>query len=208
MKKTLFVFLLSVAGSLPLQADNFQGVDTKALNKAYGELMQNPASPALQRAFFNQFPSTWGMYNDVYRYSTRPGFDDTMYFAAAQHVEALKNLDTIDRKEYYGKLIHIGIGGRWMADAPNYLRTLLMDLLDNHTAAFFQSLSTNSAAQQLLFWRFVWENPVKDESLAERYDRLKQTMGQKYPREVKTMGVAYEYFFGELPMGPDDADEY
>ena len=49
---------------------------------------------------------------------------------------------------------------------------------------------------------------MKDESLAERYDRLKQAMRQKYPREVKTMGIAYEYFFGELPMGPDDADEY
>ena len=208
MKKMLVVLWLFIAGGLSLQAGNFHGVDTMALNKAYRELMRDPSSPALQRAFFNQFPSTWGMFYDLYRYSTRPGFDDTMYRAARLHVDALEKLDAIDRKEYYSKLINIGIGGGWIADAPNYLKMLLEKVLNDHTAAFFQVLSTNSAARQLLFWRFIWEKPVKHEGLTEMYNRWKKAMEGQYPQEVKTMGVAYDYFFGELPMGPGDDDEY
>ena len=131
----------------------------------------------------------------------------SMYRAAQFHVDALKKLDAIDRKEYYSKLINIGIGGGWIADAPNYLKMLLEKVLNDHTAAFFQVLSTNSAARQLLFWRFIWEKPVKHEGLTEMYNRWKKAMEGQYPQEVKTMGVAYDYFFGELPMG-DDSDEY
>ena len=207
MKKILVILGLFIAGGLSLQAGDFHGVDTMALNKAYRELMRDPSSPALQRAFFNQFPSTWGMFYDLYRYSTRPGFDETMYRAARLHVDALEKLNTIDRKEYYSKLINIGIGGRWIADAPNYLKMLLKKVLNDHNAAYFHVLSTTHAARQLLFWRFIWENPVKHESLTEMYDRWKKAMEGQYPQEVKTMGVAYDYFFGELPMG-DDSDEY
>lgn len=207
MIKKIVLILLFIAGGLPSKAD-YIGVDTAALNKAYRELMQDPSSPTRQRTFFDLFPSTWPMFYNLYRYSTRPGFDETMYRAARFHVDALGKLNTIDRKEYYSKLIHIGIGGRWIADAPNYLKTLLERLLNDHTEAFFQVLSANSPAQQLLFWRFMWENPVKHESLTEMYNRWKKAMEGQYPQEVKTMGVAYDYFFGELPMGLGDSDEY
>lgn len=206
--KRIILILLFIAGGLSSKAVDYIGVDTAALNKAYRELMQDPSSPTLQRTFFDLFPSTWPMYHNLYRYSSRPGFDLMMYHAAWGHVGALEELNTIDRKEYCSKLIHIGIGGSWMADAPNYLEMLLERLLNDHTGVCFQVLSAKSPAQQLLFWRFIWESPVKHEKKTEMYNRLKKAMEKNYPQEVKTMGVAYDYFFGELPMGVDDYDDY
>ena len=207
MKNLLFSFFLLIS-YLPCLGQSNYGVNVKAFNNAYMSLKKNPSSVPLQKAFLDQFPSTWDAFYATYRFSNHPNFDDTMYRTANAHIEMLDKLNGIDRPTYYAKLINILVGGFWDADAPSLLKSIVEKALDKDSEGFFKMISSNSAARQMLFWQFMWENPIKSSTLATRYNRLKQTMSARYPKEVKTMSIAYDYFGGEIPVRLNDNNVY
>ena len=55
---------------------------------------------------------------------------------------------------YCDKLIVISIGGRWEADAPNYLQLVVRKTMQKKSEVMFQRLSLLRQEDVFSFWRF------------------------------------------------------
>ncbi|MEG1580474.1 MAG: hypothetical protein RR386_04355 [Bacteroidaceae bacterium] len=165
------------------------------LSNAYLALQENPTSANAQKAYFEAFPSTW---MDFYQTYGTP--NENLYGQYQEQIAYLGKLNTIKRDAYIDKLTKVVIGGFWDADATSEIRSLIKSEIDKGAAAFFAQLSKKIPAQQMLFWQFYWQSPIKKDSVKKHFEKLKQEAKAKYPKEVSTMGIAYKYFYGQLPM--------
>ena len=197
MKRFSLIIALWAGSLLPATAQS-PARDQGGLASAYAKLNGNSSSAESQRAYFQAFPQNWSDYMQAFGYNkAAPG--QNLYRAAGDYVQAFGHLKDVPKAEYYKKLIGITYNGYWEADAPNYLKGLVTEALDNDTDAFLAVLSKQTRAEQMLFWQYVWQNPVKHQNLTQRYQKLKEKMNGSYPEEAKTMTTAYDYFFGEMP---------
>lgn len=150
MKEPWFSLLLFCTAILAAQ----NNIDTLRLNSAYRELVQNPKSVELQKEFLAAFPNTWKVFLSTYDFC--PQKDLTMYNLGYDHiVNGLGKLVTLlPDSVYCDKLIGISIGGRWEADAPNYLQLVVRKTMQKKSEVMFQRLSLLRQEDVFSFWRF------------------------------------------------------
>ncbi|MDR3118602.1 MAG: hypothetical protein LBU44_04180, partial [Mediterranea sp.] len=138
MKKRISFSLIALFATILMQAQCYP-VDVAKLEAAYQALTKNPNALKRQQDFFNAFPSTWMEYILTYRYPyPRRKNDETMYYDALKHVEALKNLTLIPDSIYCEKLVDLAVGGKWDAEAASHLKILLFRTMENRRDAMFK----------------------------------------------------------------------
>jgi hypothetical protein len=120
------------------------------LTEYYKQAIQYPDSCEIQRKFFSVFPESFKELQSLYGYDEEPAI---LYDSNYEHIENLFNkLICISKEEYYLKLIRIGIGGHWDADAvfwfqnqlrnkvledPRFTTEILREFQDNEIESFF-----------------------------------------------------------------------
>ena len=196
MKKYFFPLLILLAIiSLECKAQTF-AVDTARLNKAYRELMRQPKNIKLQKAYFDAFPNTWNEFISTYQYSPRKGYDLTMYRLAPDHIDALATrVNQINDTIYCRKLVDVSVGGMHSADAPNYLGEALHKVMWKKMDVMLYVISQMRRGHQMQFWQFYWSNCVPSEPLEAEYKRMLKLNEDFFPKEMKIMKIAYEYFY-------------
>lgn len=196
MKKitlAILFFTLMSFGSVKAQ---FLTVNTFKLNKAYRELMKSPNNAERQKAFFEPFPSTWKEYINLYDHVSKEGYDLTMYKLAYNHVKCLaENMTLIPDSEYCSKIVGVSIGAMHGADVPNYLQSLLHEVMLKKKDAMLKELSKLRKGYQMLFWQFYWSNSVESKEVEEEFNRFYKMNIKTYPKQMAIMKVAYTYFY-------------
>lgn len=171
-------------------------VDTAKLNASYRALMASPNTLERQKAFFDAFPGSWGEFIGTYQYVPEKNDDLTMYSHAFEHIEALKTKVTlIEDSVYCEKLVHIAIGMPYEADAPNHFQSLLHNVMWRKMDGMLNAISKLRRGHQMQFWQFYWSNPVKSKDLETEYQRLLKLNSDTHPEQMKTMEIAFQYFY-------------
>jgi hypothetical protein len=95
----------------------------------------------------------------TYQFMRGKNYDLTMYSLCDKHIEVLlKICPAIPDSVYCDKLISLSIGGRWDADAPSALKTVLHKAMLMKTQSMFDRLSKQTRGFQLRFWQFYWSS--------------------------------------------------
>ena len=191
-------------------------VDTAKLNQACRDLMNNPKTFQLEKAFFDAFPSSWMEFILTYQFHPGKNYDMSMNFLYSEHISAFGKLSFIPDSTYCDKLINLAIGGKWFADYVSSLQTVIHNTMDEKTAMFFSRLSKRSSGYQLRFWMFFWSSfyhPEDGGSLGQlgidypvACEKYKNKMGKTYPENVKIMETALPFALGEI-LWPYGAEE-
>lgn len=190
--KIVSAFLLLLISTV-----SFGKVNIATLNDVFKELQQNPSSASIQKKYFDAFPSNWMDFYTTYNYDKSK---QNLYDQAEKQIKAFGLLKTIAQDTYVDRLFTLVLGGSYDADAPSYLRSLIVNKVESDPKAFFSYLTKKTPAKQMLFWQFFWENSCKDSSLQKRYDNLFKSMKTSFPKETETMRIAFNYFYGEMPL--------
>ncbi|NMB50038.1 MAG: hypothetical protein GX997_06215 [Bacteroidales bacterium] len=189
----LIIFVLSVTANAASQTFP---VDTAKLNTSFRELVSSPNTIERQKAFFEAFPNTWTEFMMTYQYNSENNYDLTMYNLAQKQIEALGGRVTLIKDSIYcKKLVNIAVGGELEADAPNYYQTLLHKTMWHRMDGMLEAISKLRKGHQMQFWQFYWSNPVKSKQIETEYNRLLKLNIDAYPEEMKTMKIAFEYFY-------------
>ena len=176
------------------KAQYFQ-VDTAKLNTAYIEFAKSPHSQEKQEAFFNAFPCNWNEFITTYGFCSKNGYDLTMYNAAHSHIEALGSISLVNDTAYCRKLVNIAVGGTYDADAPNYFKSLLHRVMHGKMDAMLYAVSQLRKGHCMQFWQFYWSSNGKSDELEKEFARLYELNVGKYPDMMKTMEIAFHYFY-------------
>lgn len=175
-------------------------IDTLKLKSAYRELVQNPSSEENQKKFFNAFPNSWKAFLWVYDYY--PNGDLTMYKLGYDHImNGLGKLITlIPDSVYCDKLIRLSVDGRWDADAPTYLQTILWETMQKKPEVMFKRLSLLWEGDVFPFWYFFFHTLHTTKEDVAMYGELKLKMQKKYPSIVKDMDIAFSVASGKASI--------
>lgn len=192
--KRVFFFVLFFTTFFSAAIAQYFPIDTARLNRTYRSLLQDTQSRELQMDFFNAFPNNWYEYYNTYKYCSKEGYDLSMYSKANEHIQALEKCTTINDTLFCKKLIHLSVGATLDTDAPNYLKEIIHNTMESHECVFLYCLSQIMKGHQMQFWQFYWANAVYKEELEKEFKELYNRNKEKYPRQMKIMSVAFEYF--------------
>jgi hypothetical protein len=201
--KTSFISVLLILFGTNIYSQYFP-VDTMKLNHAYNEMVNDPHNFAKEKTFLDAFPSTFSEYLMVYQYHPDPNYDLSMYFKCSDHVlKGLASLSLIPDTIFCEKLIKLSLNGRWNADAPNYLKMVLHQVMEKKTESLFHSLSEMEVGQQFSFWYFYFSSLYAKEVDTAHFLQIKMKMSNKYPIEVKEMEEGYNSGMGKAFLFED-----
>ena len=195
MKKVFMICLLLFWLIASKSYAQYFPVDTAKLNTAYRELVKYPNTLKCQKAFLNAFPNTWTEFNLTYLYSANKKYDLTMYSLAHKHVDILEKITLVPDSVYCSKLVGIAVGAELDADAPNYFQTLLHNVLWKRTDGMMKEISRLRRGHQMQFWQFYWSTILTEKRLEDEYRRFLALNAATYPKEMKIMSIAFEYFY-------------
>jgi hypothetical protein len=140
MKIKSFFLLTFLSLSLLAKAQCFP-VDTLKLNTTYRLLEKNPGNEELKKQFFDSFPNTWFDFISTYGYSSREGYDLSMYFMVNKHLDALGSQSSkVSDAAYCKKIVSLAIGAILDADGQNALHGLEHVVMKNKTKAMMSNV--------------------------------------------------------------------
>ncbi|MFT4073147.1 MAG: hypothetical protein QM654_14635 [Dysgonamonadaceae bacterium] len=204
MKNKIIGILFFITTLSPTIDAQYFPVDTAKLNSSYRELVNKPNTLVRQKNFFDAFPSTWMEFTMTYQFLPYSDYDLTMYHLGYNHVRALGERVTLIKDSLYcNKLVRLAIGGTWFADAPNYLKSLLHQMMWKRMEGMLKVISGLRKGNQFQFWLFYWSNLVDSKVLKTEFERLLKLNADVYPEEMKIMSVAFEYFYDGITI-PED----
>ncbi|HEY9533071.1 MAG TPA: hypothetical protein VIQ77_00980 [Mucilaginibacter sp.] len=137
-----------------------------------------------QLQFFDAFPDSFKQLNKLYADKDGP-----LSSVAHEHIYLFNGLNNINDTLYYKKIISIGIGGHWDADAIDFFQQGLRNkILGNPelTATILKNLSTKKI---LSFWRFYFDGPHPKKQLQEPLQRMKFINNKIYNLMVQAQTV-------------------
>ena len=201
--RTLLIAIL-LCCICPQSYSQYFPVDTARLNKTFAVLIAGPNTPENQKAFLDAFPSTFSEFMMVYQFVPDPQYNLAMYNKAHQHIlEGMGKLSLIPDSTYCDKLINLSFGGRWDADAPNYLKMVLHNTMQARHNVMFKCLTGKIPGQQFSFWYFYFNSLyVKKDGIAD-YQQLRKLMNSTYPALVPEFDAAYLASYGKAFIRDD-----
>ena len=149
---------------------------------------------ALKR-YFKLFPSEFKTFQYVYGYQEdvrgktiqRPFVRHTLY----EFLPELKSV--IPAKEYYEKMLSVGVGGTWDADEVSILQKHLRDLVTENIQLSLEVLERKSEKKIRSFWHFLFDGPHPDDPINRKlYDSLYLSIGRLSPQIAEQLKLAYE----------------
>ncbi|MDP4206499.1 MAG: hypothetical protein Q8859_10960 [Bacteroidota bacterium] len=174
-RNTVLVFLIMLLfiHSIPSRG---QSDDTKLKNrrnqiealKAYYNKSHGKDSIEYQKLFFAAFPSDFSTFNSIYGYSDKKG-PMPLYDTYEENISFLCKLDAIySTKEYYNKLIILGINGQWDADAVEYLQECILSHINENPDLTIALLKQHNTKEIRSFLRFLFDGPHPDNKYVKR----------------------------------------
>lgn len=155
MKILIIIFTLAPALTLACFDSDYekQLKELKALAPSVST--EAPTRGSLTQ-FFNAMPTNFSCFNRLFGYSekTSPLYFEPQLISLFPQFEGVVADD-----EYMEKLVSLAINAKWEADQTGALQHAVRRLLDNHTAAFIQSIEGYDKKSQESIWSFIFGGP-------------------------------------------------
>lgn len=158
MKKIIIISVVLLHSCLLFgQVSDYLFISSDTISKVSEELSRlfeiNNKSRDDSVAFFKCFPSTFSLFKAIYDYGS------PLYEESYSHIEFFFSNISVDESQMIDKLIGLSIGGRWDADAINYLSKGTRDFVNSHISATVSVLQNKSEIESYLFWLFIFDSP-------------------------------------------------
>ena len=149
----------------------------ESLKDAYSKAQGND-STRYKKLFFTLFPSNFVSFNSIYGYSDKSG-SMPLYSLYEKHISLFCKLNASQPpKEYFNKLIKLGINGRWDADAVNALQDCILSHVNENSTLTITLLKQFKDIEIRSFWRFLFDGPHPDNKNVKRqFDTLYKAVG-------------------------------
>lgn len=130
--------------------------------------------------FFEVFPDSFELFEQIYGY--RPPIDtlntlyyeNTLYFESYNHLKLFCELrNVINKEDYYKKIIKLGIGGYWDADAINYLQHCIYKCINENLPLTIKTLKSFTDDEIESFWYFIYDGPLRTKNLPVNIEDIK-----------------------------------
>ena len=159
-------------------------------------LYYNPNNKKEKQNFLKLFPSTWREIKNIYIDDSSPYYEEF-----AIHLETLRKVEmSISVKAYYERIIDIFLQTDDEEDFVGLTKTLEKSLLFDMNAALYPTsdnaetilsvLSKHSRADQLEFWRKVFQGEV----LPDGFSSFKDTIKSLYPDMMEMLYDGRKYY--------------
>ena len=170
----------------------------KTLDMYATEAMGNEETAKVERAlilYFQVFPSDFSTFQQVFGY-LRDGRGRFLAKPPVNHtlVGILPKLKTtIPTKEYYDKMLSVGVGGDWDADEVSYLQHHLREIVAENVPLSVEVLRKHKAMEIISFWYYLYDGPHPDHPInREHYNNLHHSINDLDPRIAELLKQAYE----------------
>lgn len=172
---TIFAASISDAHAINLNnptKDNLQ-IKADSLKQLYTLATCSHVNKAIyEKQFFDEFPATFNQLNDLY--GDKENKPAILNNEAENHIIGLFNkITSVNDTVYYGKIIGIGIGGLWDADAVNYFQHGLRERVENNVALTIYLLKKLKAADIKSFWFFYFDGPHPKKQIPDALEKVK-----------------------------------
>lgn len=160
----MFVVLIGLLSFNEGIAQHFLRAYDQKLDSLYRVLIEDPESVQKQQEFLDCFPANFEDFQKTYGYDPGYSKNDPMYELSPEHIfKGLARLNKLSDTVYYTRLIHLSIGGKWDADAVNYLQSVLQEKVEQQPALVFALLSKYPLEKIYSFWYFYFNSlhPLK-----------------------------------------------
>ena len=148
--------------------------------------------------FFNAFPSTFSEFEQLYGFSDQLG-EQPLYRKYEGHLQYFLHCPEISSRARLEKLIGIGVGGRWDADATAMIQDASYDLIKESPTEACEILNGLPDSQASSFWYFVLDGPhPKDRATIERMNVLKNALGNE-TKQLRLLTVQYQELIRNPP---------
>ncbi|MDN5355826.1 MAG: hypothetical protein PWQ43_768 [Rikenellaceae bacterium] len=127
-----------------------------------------------KKQFFEGFPDSFELFEQIYGY--RPPIDTlyTLYFESYNHLNLFCELrNVINKEDYYKKIIKLGIGGYWDADAINYLQHCIDICINENLPLTIKTLKSFTDDEIESFWYFIFDGPLRTKRLPVDIEDIK-----------------------------------
>lgn len=187
MKLLVVLVFLNILGVASYSQGFLRPYDQK-LDSLFRLWKQSPDSLERQKEFFDNFPANFEDFRKTYDYKKLA--HDPMYYLADDHImNGFAKLSKIPSKEYYGRLIDLSIGGKWNADAINFLQYFVHQKTEENPDLLFSLLSDYTTSQMYSFWFFYFNSLYPMKGGIPKY---LLNMRVRYPVIYKEMQKAFK----------------
>lgn len=153
------------------------------------------------KSYFQVFPSDFKTFQQIFgyrrdgrgRFVAKPPVNHTLF---SGFLPKLKS--AISTKEYYEKMLSVGVGGVWDADEVNHLRRHLTEIVVENVRLSIEVLSKKEEKEIRSFWRFLFDGPHPGHRLKRKYyDELYPEVRDLNPKIAEQLKLAYEQLLSE-----------
>lgn len=150
--------------------------------------------------YFQIFPSDFKSFQQIFGYLwdergrilAKPPIKHTLY----GFLRELKSV--VPAKEYYEKMLGVGVGGVWDADEVNYLQFHLREMVVENAQLGLEVLSKKEEKEIRSFWRFLFDGPHPEHRLNRKYyEELYSKARGLNPKIAEQLKLAYEQLLSE-----------
>jgi hypothetical protein len=135
MKLRQYVWALVAIPVLTLAGPELSPASER-VKAAFSALSKSPTTAATQEAYLAAFPTDFREFMAIFM---PPDFGQL--YDGHEYIAPLRSIGEARPKEVMTKLLHLGAGGTWDADAPNYLQDVTLTLAISHTDVFITTYS-------------------------------------------------------------------
>jgi hypothetical protein len=127
-----------------------------------------------KQQFFDQFPSTYEQLNELYGYDYKTSTAAPLESLYYEHIIGLFNkLNDINDTSYYKKIVSIGIGGHWDADAVNAFQDGLRSRVLTNPRLVVFILKDMPYDKIKSFWYFYFDGVHPKKQIPEQLQKIK-----------------------------------
>lgn len=172
---------------------------TETLKAYYEKAHGTQDTLKFKRLFFSFFPNNFNSFNLIYGYDDEKG-EMPLYDFYEKHINFFCRLISEQANAAsYNKLIRLGIGGHWDADAVNLLQECIVQNINKNPSLALRELKQFNDMEIKSFWRFVYDGPHPgDIEIKKRYNSLYEKIKVSDTTIANLMKNEYEKLIKEF----------
>lgn len=124
-----------------------------------------------KKLFFHAFPESFERFQEIYDLKDY----NNLYAESKPHLDLLMDLSgVIPIADYAHKIIYLGVGGYWDADAVSFLQKVAQNVVNDHPYQAYQVLRQMNTDEMKSFFRFYFDHPHGKHPFPEVLQQIEQ----------------------------------
>jgi hypothetical protein len=143
------------------------------------------------KEFINTFPSSFELLDQLYGYDDGRG-GRRLYSKYEEHISYFSNCSEVPNRVKLDKVINIGLGGRWEADASGLLQEVALKLVKDDPNTAKEILNALPDDKASSFWFYLFDGPHPGHPQKVKDIRLLRDLLGKKSKQSKLLLEQYK----------------